>query len=238
MFDGDGGGHDLRLNILLKQFFQWNNAPDGSEKDLIFERLFIMLADAELSMQKSKNTLIMNQRELVNYQELTRELDEKIEKSKDDILKVKEQLIQAKASRKNRMEYENIVEKIQEYPTRHETIEKLQKIKKEIRDFDLKREEMMRKLDMRKKQFELLAKTAFEINQSLMDDDKEDNVSIDDDPMDTAEMDIAILPEGPSEPPAHHPPDTPQTTRTQPLYHEDEDLTDHQDNNHDSADTP
>ena len=156
--------------------------PDGDERDSIYERLFILMTDADLAMQKSKNTFVMNQEELDNYQKLTRDLDEKINQSKNEIQKVKDQLVQAKASRKNRMEYENTVIKIEIYPSREQSIEKLHKIKTELKELEEKKIEIMKKLEQRKKQFEQLVKTAQEINQSLGDDDRED-ISLEDEPM-------------------------------------------------------
>lgn len=94
MFDGEGVGDDRRLNLLLKQFCVWSNQLDRddvpqSEKDLNFERMLMVLNEAEVAMKKSEAIKTMCAAELKAYDQVFGTIEEDIEKSKLQLLNLK-----------------------------------------------------------------------------------------------------------------------------------------------------
>ena len=192
MFDGDGGGDDRRLNILMKTFFTWCRSDPGRDKDQMYNKMFYLLDDAELSMKKAMLVQEMNDRELVKYESLTHELDERIDSARNDIFRVKEDLQQAKNVRKNRMEYDPIVARIKELPTRKQSVDKIDRMKIQANILQEKIQELDQRLEMRKTQFQQLSELAHDLHNKLNQDEA---LALEDLPDE-------VPPEGPAEPPA------------------------------------
>lgn len=174
LFDADGMGDDRRINLMMKTFFQWMTATSGPDRDLNLQRLFIMLNDAELAMKKSTAVREMNIKEFSNYENLKEQLDSQINQSRDEIIAVKSELVNAKHTQRNRVEYEQVAAKIDQYPTRSDSKAKLEAILTEITELESKKESIIKKLDERKNQFTELIKVVQQINTSLAEDESEE----------------------------------------------------------------
>ena len=84
-------------------------------------------------------------------------MDQRIEESRLEITRVKEDLVKAKIVRKNRMEYDPIVARIKELPTRAESLEKMN--------------ELDGRLEQRRQQFQALVTQVHELNHMLNEDE-------------------------------------------------------------------
>ena len=176
LFDADGMGDDRRINLMMKTFFQWMGSREGLDRDLNLQRLFIMLSDAELAMKKSAAVRGMNRRELANYETIKEQLDTRINESKAEIVAVKTELTKAKHTQRNRVEYEQVVAKIDQYPSRAESKAKLEAIMNEITELEGRKEAILKRLDERRDQFSALINSVQELNQSLTEEDGDDRV--------------------------------------------------------------
>lgn len=159
---------------MLKTFFQWMSGEPGPERDINLQRLYIMLNDAEYALKKSTRIREMNIQEYANYEKIKEQLNDQILKSREEILAVKTELVKAKHTQRNRVEYEQIAAKIDQYPTRSESAAKLESIAKEKAELEVRKEAILKKLDERRNQFSELIKMVRSINTSLEEDEAEE----------------------------------------------------------------
>lgn len=192
MFDGDGGGDDRRLNILMKTFFTWYRMDPGEgEKDQLYHKMLYLMDDAQSSMQKAQLVQKMNEKELQRYESLTHELDVRIEDAKSDMNRVKEDLQQAKNVRKNRMQYDPIVGQIKQLPGRKESMDQVERMKAQAKTLQEKIQDLDDRVEKRRIQFQQLSHLAHDLHNQLNQDEA---LALEDLPED------AIAPEGPAAP--------------------------------------
>ena len=98
-------------------------------------------------------------------------MDQRIEESRLEITRVKEDLVKAKIVRKNRMEYDPIVARIKELPTRAESLEKIDKMKSLADRLREKIDELDGRLEQRRQQFQALVTQVHELNHMLNEDE-------------------------------------------------------------------
>ncbi|KAI1302343.1 THO complex subunit 7 -like protein [Halotydeus destructor] len=169
MFDGEGVGDDRRLNFLIKAFCVWSNQLRQEEipqheKDVNYERMMIMLGDAELSMQKSECVKSMCSKEQNDYEKIFGSVEGDIDASKSQLVNLKEQLQVAKAERKNKSEANALVKRIEEFPSRLETNHKLSQANDEIANLEKQTVELKSRIEQWKDQFDVLYKAAAGLN--------------------------------------------------------------------------
>ncbi|PSN55326.1 THO complex subunit 7 [Blattella germanica] len=180
LIDGDGTGDDRRLNVLLKSFIKWCNAtnePPG-ESQVVHDRMLAQLAQCEFALSKSRLSASMSAAELQNYENLSRQIETGIEAAKRDIESTKLEFQDAKTVRKNRIEYDVLAKVINEQPDRKETDEKLSQLRRELGSLEETREQLERKLDMRRKQFHVLVASIHQLQAMLDDSESEDIMEV------------------------------------------------------------
>ncbi|XP_065223118.1 THO complex subunit 7 homolog [Planococcus citri] len=193
LIDGDGTGDDRRLTFVLKTFVKWCNSDNESPRDdkIIQERLLSQLSQCEYVFEKSRISSKMNETELNNHGKSADEIKKDIEKTKLEIQKAKEDLQKAKIYRKNRIEYEVIANVIDKQPERKEMNEKLVAIKKELTSLEETKQQLDKKLEMRRKHFHVLVASLNQL-QALLDYEEKNgesaHINISDDEMDLPEM--------------------------------------------------
>ena len=167
-------GDDRRLNILIKTFFQWYNirgkVPE-EESDLMYNRMLHLLTDADYSAEKSFQVQGTFKKEIDIYDQLMMDMKEQIDSTKDKIEEVKESLVKAREIRSNRMEYEPLVHKIEQFPPRPVSLERLAKIKKDKEILMEKKKEVEARIEMRKNQIQTLVSQSESLLSSLNQDE-------------------------------------------------------------------
>ncbi|XP_046751662.1 THO complex subunit 7 homolog isoform X1 [Diprion similis] len=171
LIDGDGTGDDRRINVLLKSFLKWANAPDPD--NTVHERMLSQLAQCEFAQKKSRLVANMSQEELKNYERMSKDIGIQIEEAKKEIEKTKVELQDAKRVRKNRIEYDVLAKVISEQPDRLETDVKLATLRKELGTLKEKSEQLEHKLEMRRKQFHVLISSIHSLQGMLDESDEE-----------------------------------------------------------------
>ncbi|XP_066999773.2 THO complex subunit 7 homolog isoform X2 [Anabrus simplex] len=136
------------------------------------DRMLAQLAQCEFAVTKSRLSATMSAAELQNYENLSQQIEAGIEQAKYDIERTKLEFQDAKTVRKNRIEYDVLAKVISEQPDRKETDEKLTQLRKELGSLEETREQLERKLDMRRKQFHVLVTSIHQL-QAMLDDTEE-----------------------------------------------------------------
>jgi len=172
LIDGEGVGDDRRIMIALKQFVKWCLTDDNAdESQLAHERILLSLFGSELAMAKSEQMLRMNSIEMENYEKLCLKMDKSIEEAQQRLIECKSELVNAKKVRKNKCEYDAMASVIFEHEDRRETMNKLSSLNDEINRLEKTRGEMEKKLERRKKQFQVLLCSAYELQQMLNEEE-------------------------------------------------------------------
>lgn len=113
----------------------------------------------------------MNQEEMSNYQQLYLKIEQGIQESQQKIIDFKNELLQAKAVRKNKQEYDALAKVIMEHPDRKKTLAQLSKLEQEIENLQQIKENLKKRLESRSKQFQVLISSAHELQKMLSQDD-------------------------------------------------------------------
>ncbi|NP_001279966.1 THO complex subunit 7 homolog [Callorhinchus milii] len=172
LIDGDGAGDDRRINLLLKSFIKWCNSGSQEEGYSQYQRMLGTLAQCEFSMGKTLLVYDMNLREMLNYETIYKDIENNISAAHDKIADCKKQILRAKRIRKNRQEYDALARVIQQHPDRHETLQQLEALGKELQHLSHIKESVEDKLELRRKQFHVLLSTIHELQQTLENDEK------------------------------------------------------------------
>ena len=131
---------------------------------------------AEWTDSKHKLVQAMNQGELHNYELLYESIEEGIVKTRAEIQTSKEELVQARNIRRNRMEYDALAKVICKNPDRDSTGKKLSEIRTDLAALQKTEEALDEKLELRKKQFHVLVHTIHQL-QSLLDMEKKEDAA-------------------------------------------------------------
>jgi len=179
LLDGDGTGDDRRLNMIAKSLIKWVSTKDDEDSEKAkeenlknYSRLMNQIANAEWIEHKTKLVQEMNNVEAQNYEQLYDQIKDEIRKAEEDIRKTKEELVQARKVRRNRMEYDAMAKVINKNPDRFTQGSKIEDIKLEIEHLKLTEATLEDKLESRRKQFHVLVQSIHNL-QSLLDADNE-----------------------------------------------------------------
>lgn len=172
LIDGEGIGDDRKIQTLLKTFLKWFHNTEGSqaEKDVLYNKMLILLTQCNFNIVKTSQVYEMNQKEMQNYKKLFEEIEENIKKANEQISECKKDLDEGKTIRKNRLEYDSLARVIAKQPNRQETTKQIESLDQELQAMKEKQELLASKLELRKKQFHLLIHTIHEL-QEMFDDD-------------------------------------------------------------------
>lgn len=93
--------------------------------------MFVHANLCELAMKKSRAVSSMIDEEMSTSDRKHEEIDRNIQKIKNDISLAKEELEKAKTFKRNQMEYDVLLNKIRQYPSRDETAKHLEDLNDE-----------------------------------------------------------------------------------------------------------
>lgn len=171
---------------MLKLITKWVNTTDESPEDCkqVYDKILAQLSLIEHSRKKSELITRSNEEQLIKYQELFSEYEDKIKNIKEDIIKQRIELEKAKVVKQNRIQYDLLAKEISAEPPRTDMNSKLITLQKQLKDLGEEKRQLVMKLDKRKKQFHVLSTSANQLNIYLNEeDDKGDsemNTSLDD----------------------------------------------------------
>lgn len=176
LVDGDGLGDDRRLNMLLKALVKWCSSEneDQSSCEQSYQRMLTQLSSIEWSMAKSRQAESMNVAEQKQYGKVHSKVEEGIVKARAEIEETKQELVEAKLVRKNRMEYDALAKVIQSHPDRDSSTTRLETVREELGQLEEREKQLQEKLETRKKQFHLLVSSIHQM-QDLLAEDEEEN---------------------------------------------------------------
>ena len=128
------------------------------------------MAQCEWIESKSRLVQKMNRVEAENYEVLYDKIKDQIAHAEEEIRQTKDELIQARKIRRNRMEYDAMARKISENPDRASQGDKIDKTRAELDSLKEAERALEDKLEARKKQFLVLVQSIHNL-QALLDED-------------------------------------------------------------------
>uniref|UniRef100_V5GJR4 THO complex subunit protein n=1 Tax=Anoplophora glabripennis TaxID=217634 RepID=V5GJR4_ANOGL len=185
IFDGDGTGDDRRFNLMLKMIAKWVNTSEESREESrqMYDKILAQLNLVEHSRRRSELVTKSNDDQLMKYQELYADYEQKINDIKDEIANQRFELEKAKIIKQNRIQYDLLARAIAAEPPRTEMNKQLVCLQKDLKDLGEEKKRLVQKLDKRKKQFHVLSTSANQLRMYLdEEDEKEDcemNTSLD-----------------------------------------------------------
>ncbi|KAJ8955705.1 hypothetical protein NQ318_008577 [Aromia moschata] len=182
IFDGDGTGDDRRFNLMLKMITKWVNTTDEcpEESRQMYDKILAQLNLVEHSRRRSELVTKSNDDQLMKYQNLYTDYEDKINEIKEEIAKQRVELERAKVIKQNRIQYDLLARAIAAEPPRTEMNKQLVTLQVELKDLGEEKRRLVQKLDKRKKQFHVLSTSANQLRVYLDEDDDEMNTSLDD----------------------------------------------------------
>ncbi|KAK5643325.1 hypothetical protein RI129_007170 [Pyrocoelia pectoralis] len=181
LIDGDGTGDDRRLNVLLKNFFKWGNFCDETSTEFrsLYDRMLAQIDQCESAARRSQIGLRANGRQQQKGQQYQKKLERQINDCKKTIEVNKQNLVQAKVLKQNRMMYDLLAQSIKQQPARKDTDKRLADLKAELNQLRDQKTKLEQKLEMRKKLFHVSMSSMNQL-RSILEEDDITNTSLDD----------------------------------------------------------
>ncbi|KAG8187503.1 hypothetical protein JTE90_022896 [Oedothorax gibbosus] len=134
LMDGEGMGDARRIDSLLKEVFLWAEAENQTDDQVTegYEKLLSMVSSCELAARKSHESQEANKRQIAEYEAAYAIIEAKIDEAKQTIEDQKEELVEAKKVRKNKLQYHALANIISDLPDRKQTQECLEALGKDI----------------------------------------------------------------------------------------------------------
>ncbi|XP_060535550.1 THO complex subunit 7 homolog [Cylas formicarius] len=172
IFDGDGTGEDRRLNVLLRTVSKWINSNEDAEEESsqIYDKILAHLALVKHSRKRSEYVAKSNAEQLLKYKALYAQYETNINETKEEIIKQKVKLQNAKVIKNNRIQYDLLAKAIAKEPRRADMIKKLEVLQKDLTDLAEEKRQLDINLEKRRKQFHVLATSANELENMLIQD--------------------------------------------------------------------
>jgi len=170
LIDGDGGGDERRLNALMKLYIKWCNSSETDNST--HQRMLSFLAQSEFAMTKASLVYEMNTRQMLKYQQLQEEIDQNVALAHSEIEKCKKDLAEARLIRKNRQEYDALASIVLQQPDRRQTESQITDLDKEIKEMKETEQQLIERLNLRKKQFHALMTSIHQL-KSVLDEEKQ-----------------------------------------------------------------
>ena len=167
------------------QFIKWVTSKDDiedsekakEENRKQLSRLMASIAQCEWIENKSKLVQNMNRTEAKNYEKLYEKIKNDISQAEAQIKQTKEEVVEARKIRRNRMEYDALAKVINQNPDRATQGKKIEDIKAELETSRANEASLEDKLESRKKQFHVLVQSIHNL-QALLDEDDDDQYNI------------------------------------------------------------
>ncbi|XP_018577252.1 THO complex subunit 7 homolog [Anoplophora glabripennis] len=180
IFDGDGTGDDRRFNLMLKMIAKWVNTSEESREESrqMYDKILAQLNLVEHSRRRSELVTKSNDDQLMKYQELYADYEQKINDIKDEIANQRFELEKAKIIKQNRIQYDLLARAIVAEPPRTEMNKQLVCLQKDLKDLGEEKKRLVQKLDKRKKQFHVLSTSANQLRMYLDEEDEKEDCEI------------------------------------------------------------
>jgi len=126
-----------------------------------------MIETLEINLHRSKQIYEMNDKEVKEYKQKTKNIEQRIIEGKLEIGELKKQLDQSKEERKNKLEYDEMARNINKYPSRSQIQKHMDSLNKQIEMLEKEHTYYEETINLRKKQFHTLLVSADEILYSI-----------------------------------------------------------------------
>ncbi len=130
----------------------------------------------DLEMRKTSLTSKATLTELDYYEHLSKEKQETIQQTKNEIEQLKQKLAHEQKVRKNREEYESIAKEALKKESSYVQKRKLEELSKDIEELQEKRRKAGQQVETRRKQFQGLMQNIFDLKNSLEEESVKEEI--------------------------------------------------------------
>ncbi|XP_065320822.1 THO complex subunit 7 homolog isoform X2 [Gordionus sp. m RMFG-2023] len=124
LIDGEGSGDDKRINMLIKNIMKWPLTNKKDERDIYYEKVFLLFEQSQLSLLKLQNIFQTNLYDQKIYLEQLKDIENNTKHVTNELGQCQNDLRLAKIIKKNRLEYDKIAKIIVKHPDRNDKNEK------------------------------------------------------------------------------------------------------------------
>eukprot|EP00753_Platysulcus_tardus_P010033 PLAT2477.1.p1 GENE.PLAT2477.1~~PLAT2477.1.p1 ORF type:complete len:219 (+),score=112.90 PLAT2477.1:14-670(+) len=158
----------LALRKVLK------TSTDAAELRAAHSDLQLELDNYDFELSRACTLQKRCERELQQFEVMHREIEEAIQATEQEIVRLREKLAEERLRRRHRMEYEELARQAAKLPARETTLRKLASLEQQLKQLGQQREALRVKSGRRKKQFQLLLASIFELQSALAEEEDDD----------------------------------------------------------------
>lgn len=171
--DGDGSGDDRRYVSFVNNLFRLSRERDSVQALSSAARLKAMIDATEIAIRKQALLAATSKEQLLQYEQLVRDIDEHVSESVEKMREAKKELTVAKGIRRNKEQYELLAGMIQQIPSREETVLKLNSLKEDLEDLHEKQRKLEAKLVERRNHLHSFSIIIMNFNSFLSEEQRE-----------------------------------------------------------------
>ncbi|CAK9302086.1 unnamed protein product [Gordionus sp. m RMFG-2023] len=170
LIDGEGSGDDKRINMLIKNIMKWPLTNKKDERDIYYEKVFLLFEQSQLSLLKLQNIFQTNLYDQKIYLEQLKDIENNTKHVTNELGQCQNDLRLAKIIKKNRLEYDKIAKIIVKHPDRNDSINKLNILQNEISNLENEKQLLDDKFSSLKKQFSTFLYLGYDLYTMLRND--------------------------------------------------------------------
>ncbi|KND04645.1 uncharacterized protein SPPG_00361 [Spizellomyces punctatus DAOM BR117] len=161
-------------NRAFKKCFLRYVSQNASGKDSEVNQVLTDLSQLEVGLQKHQLIHDMNNREIQLYEEEKTRIEQEIGKGREEIVLLKARLMEVQRIRANKLEYDEVAQKINELPSRNRSIENALKLRTKIERLKADTQSTRIKRDLRRKQLLTIITAIHELQDTITEDHEEE----------------------------------------------------------------
>ncbi|KAF9974225.1 THO complex subunit 7 [Actinomortierella ambigua] len=165
------------LQRLTKRFNQWSSNL-FKETDEDFEKgmgsVLLELSQVELKLQHAQLVAAMTFREREYYHKEQQQIEDQVQAAQQELVQLEQQLEEAKKERSNKIQYDELTNEINQFPTRHQSMQQVDHLRREIAELEAESLSYQHMLAWRRKQFLAALVSLQGIQESIVEDRKEE----------------------------------------------------------------
>ncbi|KAF9161058.1 THO complex subunit 7 [Actinomortierella ambigua] len=165
------------LQRLTKRFHQWSSNL-FKESDEEFEKgmgsVLLELSQVELKLQHAQLVAAMTFRERQHYHQEQQQIEDQVQAAQQELVQLEQQLDEAKKERSNKIQYDELTNEINLFPTRHQSMQQVDHLRREIAELEAESLSYQHMLAWRRKQFLAALVSLQGIQESIVEDRKEE----------------------------------------------------------------
>ncbi|KAI8851429.1 Tho complex subunit 7-domain-containing protein [Chytridium lagenaria] len=184
------------LKKVLKRYYAYKATietnQDEQSRQTSLNQLIIDFESLEYNLLKHQFIHDMNQREQTNYQEEQNRIEQEIADARQDIEKLKVQLDDEQRAKKNRIMYDEVARKINELPSRQQSLENSESLASQIDSLKTEKDRLAKSQSHRRTLFRSVLASLQNLRDIISDPDIASELPTQDTTADVVMMDVVV----------------------------------------------